>query len=163
MLMVSCNPAADLIPKAPDADEIEPFDPDKMQLYYTLSIDQTVALLKNSPDTLIVDVRNADDFAEGHIAGALNFDSQFEGFRQEIETLDQSAKVLVCGSGKNTKAIRTSDAALSRLKTIGFRRVYRLTGGFEGWQEAGHPFVRDLPEATPPVSGAPPATAANSQ
>jgi rhodanese-related sulfurtransferase len=156
-LPVSCNPSADLIPKAPAADEIEPFDPDTMQLFYTLSIDQTFSLLKNNPDTVIIDVRTADDFAEGHLTGALNFDCEFEGFRQEVETLDRDAKILVCGSGEDTKAIRSSDAALAKMKTMGFRDIYRMTGGYEGWQESGHPFVRDLPSApAAPITAEPP-------
>jgi rhodanese-related sulfurtransferase len=145
LLSVSCNPSAKLIPEAPAADEIEPFDPRKMQLFYTLNIVQSISLLKNHPNTVIIDVRTPEEFAEGHLTNALNFDVEFEGFRQEVETLDRGSKILVCGSGKNTKAIRTADGALSRMKTMGFRDVNRMTGGFEGWLEAGQPFVRDLP------------------
>lgn len=145
LLAAGCRPSAKSDPKAPDSGEIVPFDPRNMQLFYTLNIDQSTTLLKNNPDTVVVDVRTADEFAEGHLPGALNFDVGFEGFRQEIETLDRGATILVYGSGRNTKTIRLADSALSRMKGLGFRDICRMTGGIEAWEEAGQPFVRDLP------------------
>jgi len=144
--LAGCNPSADLIPDAPAADEIPPFDPESLQLFFTLNVGQATSLLKNNPDAVIIDVRNADAFAEGHLPGALNFDVKSEGFRHEIDTLDRGTKILVYGGGESQKDIRTTDSAITRMKVLGFRNIYRITGGIEAWIDRGHPFVRDLPD-----------------
>lgn len=48
----------------------------------------------------VIDVRTADEFATGHLDGALNFDIQSPEFATQIDTLDKAANyVIYCRSG----------------------------------------------------------------
>ena len=48
----------------------------------------------------VIDVRTADEFATGHLDGALNFDIQSPEFASQIDTLDKAANyVIYCRSG----------------------------------------------------------------
>lgn len=48
----------------------------------------------------VIDVRTADEFATGHLDGALNFDIQSPQFASQIDTLDKAANyVIYCRSG----------------------------------------------------------------
>ncbi len=90
-------------------------------------------------DTAVVtlDVRTAEEFAAGHIAGAVNIDVKQADFSsQAIEKLDKEKTIAVyCRSGRRSKI------AASALVESGFR-VIELDKGFNGWQSAGKPVER---------------------
>ncbi len=77
---------------------------------------------------LLVDVRTAEEFAEGHIKGAINIDYLAENFSIEIQELELESPVLLyCRSGnRSSKAMKT-------MKELGFKEVYNLEGGIKGW------------------------------
>ena len=131
----------ELIPDVPDPDEIEAFEPENMQLFFTLNLEQAQSLLKNNADTNIIDVRSAYEFAQGHLPGAFNYDAESSGFADEIATLDRGTRILIYGTADNVRG----DIAIGHLKKLGFRQVNRSSAGFEEWKEAGHPFIQDLP------------------
>ena len=85
----------------------------------------------------LVDVRTADEYAGGFIAGALNidvFDGQF--MQKADKALDKAKPVYVyCRSGKR------SMSAARKLARAGYR-VVTLEGGIMGWQAAGKAVVR---------------------
>ena len=85
----------------------------------------------------LVDVRTADEYAGGFIAGALNidvFDAQF--IQKADKVLDKAKPVYVyCRSGKR------SMSAARKLARAGYR-VVNLEGGIMGWQAAGKAVVR---------------------
>jgi rhodanese-related sulfurtransferase len=80
----------------------------------------------------LLDVRTAAEYAEGHIAGALNINVQNENFNDIcLNMLDRSVPVYVyCRSG------RRSMTAAEHLSKNGFT-VVNLIGGIEGWKNAG--------------------------
>ena len=85
----------------------------------------------------LVDVRTPEEFEEGHLKGALLIDVSEDDFAESIESLDKEKPVYVyCRSGK-----RSSKAA-GIMKEKGFKQVFNLDGGIEGWEEAGKPVVR---------------------
>lgn len=48
----------------------------------------------------VIDVRTAEEFATGHLDGALNFDIQGAEFDSQLSTLDKAANyVIYCRSG----------------------------------------------------------------
>ncbi len=78
----------------------------------------------------LVDVRTADEFSEGYIEGAVNYDYLSDEIPSLISSLDKSKPVLVyCRSGKRS----ASSAEL--LLEAGFSQVYDLEGGFLAWQK----------------------------
>jgi rhodanese-related sulfurtransferase len=82
----------------------------------------------------VLDVRTPDEYKEGHIAGAKNIDFTENDFEKKAAELDKSKSYLVhCASG------RRSTASLEVLQKLGFKHLYHLDGGFNGWKKAGKP------------------------
>lgn len=78
----------------------------------------------------LVDVRTPAEYAEGHIAGAINMDVQSPDFASRIATLDKGRKVAVyCRSGRRSKM------AAEQLDKAGFR-VIELEEGIQSWSGA---------------------------
>ncbi len=48
---------------------------------------------EGNPDFVILDVRTASEFAEGHIAGALLIDVKLASFREEVDNLDKTIHI----------------------------------------------------------------------
>ncbi|ADG74811.1 Rhodanese domain protein [Cellulomonas flavigena DSM 20109] len=58
-----------------------------------------------SDDTVVVDVRTAAEYAEGHLQGAVNVDVQDAGFADAVAELDPGVPYVVyCRSGNRSAA-----------------------------------------------------------
>jgi len=93
------------------------------------------------PNVVILDVRKADEFAEGHIAGAVlidQFQSDFLKLAQAKLPKDKTIAIY-CRSGR-----RSANAA-GKLADAGFKCV-NLKGGIIAWKEAGNPVTTDTYE-----------------
>lgn len=84
---------------------------------------------------VVLDIRTADEFGAGHIAGAQNIDFlQSAAFEAKIKELDKTKAYLVhCQSGGR------SGRSLKIFKQLGFESIYHLDGGIGGWEAAGKP------------------------
>lgn len=82
----------------------------------------------------VLDVRTPAEYADGHIAGAVNIDIYDKDFMHKAEAaLDKTRPIAVyCRSGK-----RSADAA-ARLAKAGYQ-VTNLKGGILAWQAARLP------------------------
>jgi phage shock protein E len=75
----------------------------------------------------LVDVRTAEEFAAGHIEGAINVANESIGTEMPEALPDKDATILVyCRSGR-----RSADAA-AKLTAIGYTHVYDM-GGIIDW------------------------------
>lgn len=75
----------------------------------------------------LVDVRTAEEFAEGHIPGAMNMDVNGVAFDAQIATLETDRPVaLYCRSGRRSKV------AAEKVAKAGFE-VVELDGGILSW------------------------------
>ena len=73
--------------------------------------------------TAVIDVRTVDEFAAGHLEGALNYDVDGSDFVGQVSTLDTNGTyVLYCHSG------RRAGIALDAMKTIGFKNLTNAGG-----------------------------------
>lgn len=90
--------------------------------------------------SVLLDVRTAEEFAQGHLMGAVNVDVQKEGFDEAAVGLlrKRGAKeaLVYCRSGR-----RSLDAA-ARLSKAGLK-VVNLDEGIIGWQKRGGTVVGD--------------------
>jgi len=78
----------------------------------------------------ILDVRTAKEVAEGKINGSINIDYFSPKFMEQISKLDKSKPVLIyCAAGGR------SLSATKDLKKAGFKKVYDLRTGYDGWKE----------------------------
>jgi phage shock protein E len=88
------------------------------------------------PGVIIVDVRTPEEFASGHIDGALNIDFNSGNFANEITRLNPSETYAVyCRSGSR------SGQAASIMHKAGFHDVSNLNGGVIDWTNDGLPLV----------------------
>jgi rhodanese-related sulfurtransferase len=88
------------------------------------------------PGVIIVDVRTSEEFASGHIEGALNIDFNSGNFANEITRLNPSETYAVyCRSGSR------SGQAASIMHKAGFHDVSNLNGGVIDWTNDGLPLV----------------------
>ena len=89
---------------------------------------------KLNAEVQLVDARTPGEFAQGHLADALNLDWNGGDLKSRVGELDKSKPVLIyCASG------RRSAAAAAFLKQNGFTSVTDLAGGIGAWQQAGMP------------------------
>ncbi len=93
-----------------------------------------VQLINN--DAAVLDLRNAEAFAKGHIVNARNipFD-ELDAKQEQISKWKSRPIVAVCDAGM------TSKRAVDKLRKSGFESVYGLKGGMNGWAQAGLPVV----------------------
>jgi rhodanese-related sulfurtransferase len=76
----------------------------------------------------LIDVRTPKEYNDGHIGAAKNIDFYGSTFKSQMEKLDRNKPVLLyCHSGGR------SGQALTMLKSMGFKEVYDLKGGWSSW------------------------------
>jgi len=82
----------------------------------------------------VIDVRQPDEYAAGHVPGAINIPhDQIDQHLQQISTLKQKPVLLYCRSGRRAAM---AEEALSKQ---GFTRLYHLQGDIQGWQASQLP------------------------
>lgn len=98
------------------------------------------SLVRNK-NTQVLDVRTSEEYAEGHIANALNIDVNSTDFmKQALTKLDNKKHIAVyCRSGR-----RSANAA-KQLAAKGFK-VTNLAGGIIAWAQAKKPVVTEKKE-----------------
>lgn len=85
------------------------------------------------PDVQLVDVRTAEEYNQGHIAGAMNIDWRSEEFADNaVRMLNASKPIAIY-----CKAGRRSHAAAGRLYKMGYKHIVELEGGYDAWQSVG--------------------------
>jgi len=87
---------------------------------------------------IIVDTREDNEWARGHIPGALHLGKGV--IERDIEKAipDKDAPiVLYCGGGYR------SALAADNLQKMGYRNVVSMDGGWRGWTESGYSVVKD--------------------
>ncbi len=98
------------------------------------------AELITKPDVVLLDVRTADEFKEGHIENALNIDVKQDDFMEKTKALPKDKTIAVyCRSGK-----RSANAA-DKLASEGYK-VVNLLGGIIAWKDGGRPVTTDTYE-----------------
>ncbi|MGE0399758.1 MAG: molybdopterin-synthase adenylyltransferase MoeB [Kofleriaceae bacterium] len=90
------------------------------------------AQLENGDRPTLIDVREADEHAQGIIPTAIHIPRGFLELRIEKQVFDRAAPlVLYCAAG--TRSL----LATRSLIELGYTNVKSLAGGFSGWKKAG--------------------------
>jgi molybdopterin/thiamine biosynthesis adenylyltransferase/rhodanese-related sulfurtransferase len=94
--------------------------------------------MSNGGGYTLIDVREKEEYREGHLPGAVSVPRGFLDMRIEEAVPDKSAPVvLYCAGGtRSLLAGRT-------MKELGYTNVVSMAGGFGAWKGAGHPWVAD--------------------
>ena len=95
--------------------------------YKQVSMSEAAEIMKSESDYIVLDVRRSDEFAEGHIPGAINIPNENIG-NDEIPALpDKDRLILVyCRSGRRSKE------ASDKLVNLGYTNIVEI-GGILDW------------------------------
>lgn len=95
-------------------------------------------LLMNRSNAVVVDVREATEYAQGHIADAKHIPLAQLGERlKELARYKEKPVLVHCQGG-----VRSAKAC-DLLAKQGFTKLYNLQGGINAWQQAKLPVVKD--------------------
>lgn len=94
-------------------------------------------LLLNRSKPLVLDVRDATEFATGHMQGAKNIPvAELASRLKEIEKFKDKPVLVYCQKGMRAKT------ACGILKAQQFTQLNNLQGGLDAWIEAKLPLVK---------------------
>jgi rhodanese-related sulfurtransferase len=107
----------------------------RMALASSIAPSEAIRLVNSG--AVLVDLRSANQFKDGHIAGARNLPGdQIAADPKALERLAAQTVVLYCGDGATTAA------ALRTLARAGAKNVFSLRGGLAAWTQENLPVVR---------------------
>jgi rhodanese-related sulfurtransferase len=87
---------------------------------------------------LLVDVREDNEWAQGHLPGAVHLGKGIIERDIEARVSDTGAKVILyCGGGFRSALVADN------LQKMGYTNVESMDGGWRGWLEAGLPTTND--------------------
>ena len=96
--------------------------------YRQISMDKAVRMMKDEKNYIILDVRRPDEYAEGHIPGAINVPNEEIGTAEIAELPDKSQLILVyCRSGRRSKE------ASEKMVKLGYTNIVEF-GGILDWK-----------------------------
>ncbi len=99
--------------------------------YTQISSDEAAQMMANETDYIILDVRRPDEFASGHIPGAVNVANETISEDSVKDVLkDKSQRIFIyCRSGNRSKQ------ASEKLVNMGYTNIYEF-GGINTWKGA---------------------------
>ena len=103
-----------------------------------VSVEDVRQRLTRDGKATVLDVREKEEYREGHLQGAVSLPRGFLEMRVEETVPDRQAPIIAyCGGGtRSLIAART-------LKEMGYTNVVSMSGGYTAWKNAGLPFVQD--------------------
>ncbi len=98
--------------------------------YYTIKKIDTLKTLIKEKQALLVDVREPEEYASGHIKGAINIPLQ--NLTQNLNQIPKNRPVILyCSTGYRTAM------GVMALQMLGYSNVRGFPPSFEGWKTAG--------------------------
>ena len=100
---------------------------DKSISFQTISVNSFFELVEND-SVVILDVRTANEFKQGAIPTAINYDFYQTSFSDSLKNLNRTIPIVVyCKVGYRSK--KSSEI----LTKLGFTSIYNLKGGYDAW------------------------------
>ncbi|MGF1579447.1 MAG: rhodanese-like domain-containing protein [Gemmataceae bacterium] len=102
------------------------------------NVDEVKTKLEQGEKFHLIDVREASEYANGHLPGALHIGKGV--LERDIEkhfTDTHAPLVLYCGGGFR------SALAADNLQKMGYTNVISMDGGVRGWKENGYPLTTE--------------------
>jgi rhodanese-related sulfurtransferase len=125
LITLSCADSTDISNTDVDTTNVEVSIEGKT-IANNVNADEFEALIQKG--ALLIDVRTPGEVDNGAIDGYTNINFSSSSFQSEIEKLDKNEPVLVyCASGGR------SGKTMNMMKDMGFKEVYNLNGGYNGW------------------------------
>lgn len=92
--------------------------------------------LMQSGDYVILDIRTAKEFDEGHIENAVNLDFYSKNFDQLVLNFKKNGIMIYSRSSGQ------SQQAITKLISLGFKNIIELENGLVGWKRDGFSLTR---------------------
>ena len=109
---------------------------EKLRGYSSITPVQSTQMI-NHDDALILDVRESNEYSEGHIINSLHIPlSSLKTRMKDLEKHKSKKVIIACRSGHR------SSQACANLKKEGFEQVFNLRGGVMAWESANLPLVK---------------------
>jgi len=103
-----------------------------------VSIDEVKNRVERGENWTLLDVREREEYREGHLEGAISLPRGFLEMRVEETVADKTKPIIAyCAGG-----VRSLIAART-LKEMGYENVVSMSGGYTAWKNAGHKWVAD--------------------
>lgn len=103
-----------------------------------ISVQEAKKLSENNGKRLLLDVREKDEYREGHLVGAVSLPRGFLEIKVESTIPDKSTPILAyCAGGVR------SLLAGKALKDMGYEDVTSMSGGYTAWKNAGFQWAQD--------------------
>jgi adenylyltransferase/sulfurtransferase len=103
-----------------------------------VNVQDAHARIDREPGLVVLDVREKEEFREGHLGKALSLPRGFLEMRVEETVADKKTPILAYCAGGTRSLI-----AARTLKEMGYTNVVSMSGGFTAWKNAGLPFTTD--------------------
>jgi rhodanese-related sulfurtransferase len=98
------------------------------------NVEEVKKRLDHGDKFTLVDVREDNEWANGHLPGAVHLSKGIIERDIEAAVPDKNAEIILyCGGGFR------SALAADNLQKMGYKKVVSMDGGWRGWTEAGHP------------------------
>lgn len=92
----------------------------------------------NGKEVVLVDVREKEEYREGHLPGAVSVPRGFLEMKMSTEVPDQNAEIIAYCQG-GTRSLMAGVV----MKEMGYSNVVSMTGGFGAWKQSGNEWVAD--------------------
>jgi len=91
----------------------------------------------NKENARVLDIRDSKDFKAGHIVDAINvplvkLDSEIKN----LQKYKEQPLIIVCNMGQQ------AGQAVHKLQAAGFEKVFKLSGGMNGWRTEKLPVIK---------------------
>jgi rhodanese-related sulfurtransferase len=105
---------------------------DEREPFYRIDVNEAKEMMSEGAN--VIDVRNPDEFANGHVPGATLIPVN-SVFQRRDELPGEGKIIFVCSVGQRS-ALAAEMAAAAGLPAD---RLYNLEGGTDSWRRAGEP------------------------
>lgn len=127
LLPLNCRLVVNLLNNGNHNDTMREGD-DGMSEFKSITMDEAKKIFETPGDYIILDVRRADEFAQGHIPGAINMANESITTTQPKELPDKNQVIYVyCRSGNRSKQ------AAAKLALMGYTNIVEF-GGILDWK-----------------------------
>jgi rhodanese-related sulfurtransferase len=103
----------------------------------TVTPDKLSEVLLAHPNACLIDVRDGNEWAAGHIDGARSLPLEQLRADPEHELPRDAVLVFVCAKGQR------SLTAAKLAERFGFNAIYNVEGGTKAWANKGYPLVAE--------------------
>jgi rhodanese-related sulfurtransferase len=119
--------------------EEKPHAPEVIQGAITVTAEDTIDLILNNPDLIVIDARKKTEYVKGHIEGAINMlNTKMKDEDLENVVADKSRAILFYCNG--TRCMRSADA-IRKAKSWGYTNLIWFRGGWKEWTDKRLPVV----------------------